>query len=58
MGVTEYRRLVSRIHRDYGASHNISRMGAAELADEVYWGRMTEDEVRSALDGDSTPINR
>ncbi len=50
MTAPEYRKLVTRIMKRYRKSLKLRRFDAAELADPVYWGEMSEAYLFDLLD--------
>ncbi len=49
MSSIEYRRLVSRIMKVHGRRLNLLRVDAAEMAEDVMFGRLTEKRVFELL---------
>ena len=49
MKSTEYRKLCKRIYKEYKKKLNLLYIDACELADLVYWGKQTEQELFEIL---------
>ncbi len=50
MTAPEYRKLITRIMKRYRQPLKLRRFDAAELADNVYWGEMSEALLFDLLD--------
>lgn len=50
MSSLEYRKLITRIMKRYRRPLKLRRFDAAELADNVYWGEMSEALLFDLLD--------